>query len=511
MLSRLHWSHLAAAVGLLLALLTLVLKPLPPAPVQAAPLPQATKPPDVGAASLHAPNIVGGEEAQPGAWPWMASLVVANIDDARSGHFCGGALIHPDWVLTAAHCIYRANGQPLSPANIHVILGRHRLSSSEGRRHSVAQIVPHPEYNPASFDYDVALLRLSTPSTQPTIRLLRSAQSALEAADAPAIVVGWGLTIPNDGASSSDVLHQVGVPLVSYRTCTLSYGLLSDTISPRMVCAGYRAGAHDACQGDSGGPLMVYDGANNEWVQAGVVSWGNGCAEPYYYGVYGRMTHLVSWVDAQLPGLPQPPPAATATPTTPPPPTPTLVPTAPAQPTRQAYLPLVAYDTFLPLSNGDFERGDNRSWRMYALRTTKNIRSQSELGSSVAPRSGRYVAWLGGANFEVSVIEQIVTVPPETPILAFWYQSISTDECGYDFAGVVVNDRAVHRFNLCQPSNTNSWRFATVDLTALAGQDIILQLRAETDRSLVSTFYVDDVTWQAVGAAGETESGRRDE
>jgi hypothetical protein len=171
---------------------------------------------------------------------------------------------------------------------------------------------------------------------------------------------------------------------------------------------------------------------------------------------------------------------------------------------------LVAHETFLPLFNGDFEQGNNRRWLTYTLRVPNNIRHQAELDGSVTPRSGRYLAWLGGANSEVSVIEQIVTVPPATPILAFWYQSRSADNCGYDYAGVVVNYRVVQRFNLCQGSNTDAWRFSTVDLTALAGQTIVLQLRAETDRSLLSIFYVDDVAWQAVGATSAAEAGGGD-
>lgn len=498
MLPRFCPTYLAVPVILALMVATITLQPPPLAPVRAAPLPQVTAPPDVEGAAVQAPNIVGGEEAQPGAWPWMASLVVANLADARAGHFCGGVLIDPQWVLTAAHCTFRSNGQPLVPANIDVILGRHQLSSNEGSRIAVAQIVRHPNYLAPGFDYDIALLRLSSASSQPVIRLLRGNQPWLEMGDVPATVTGWGLTVPGDDSSGSDVLRQVVVPLVTYRTCTLSYGILTGLLSPRMLCAGYRAGGRDSCNGDSGGPLMVFDSANSEWVQAGVVSWGDGCAQPYYYGVYSRVSEFAGWIDAQLPGLPQPAPTPTPTPTATP--TATIAPTVPAAPTREGYLPLVAYQTFVPLANGGFEQSGASGWRTYTLRMPKLIWSQNEAAINVAPRSGSYLAWLGGMNDEVAVIEQVVTVPPEAPVLTFWYQSYSTDRCGRDYGGVVVNDNIVQRLNLCQAANVLAWRMSAVDLSAYAGETIVLQLRAETNASETSSFFVDDVAWQ--GAVG---------
>src|SRR5262245_6033281 len=80
------------------------------------------------------PNIVGGQEATPGAWPWVAALVQGNVANAAHGQFCGGALIHAEWVLTAGHCTFTLGGSPLLPAEIDVILGRHQLSSSTGIR-----------------------------------------------------------------------------------------------------------------------------------------------------------------------------------------------------------------------------------------------------------------------------------------------------------------------------------------------------------------------------------------
>ncbi|HMN29250.1 MAG TPA: trypsin-like serine protease, partial [Caldilineaceae bacterium] len=105
--------------------------------------------------SQDAPAIIGGEEAAPGAWPWMVALVLASEPNARDGQFCGGSLIQEQWVLTAAHCTF-FGATPLQPENIDVVLGRHRLSDNTGSRLDVDQIVRHPNYITTAFDFDVA-------------------------------------------------------------------------------------------------------------------------------------------------------------------------------------------------------------------------------------------------------------------------------------------------------------------------------------------------------------------
>ena len=118
-----------------------------PAPAQT---PQADTP------QADTPEIVGGQEAVPGAWPWMAALVSANLDD-YNGQFCGGALIAPQWVLTAVHCVENE-----TPSSIDVTLGKHKLTDSGGERINVVEIIRHPNFNSSTLDSDVALLRLET-------------------------------------------------------------------------------------------------------------------------------------------------------------------------------------------------------------------------------------------------------------------------------------------------------------------------------------------------------------
>jgi secreted trypsin-like serine protease len=157
-------------------------------------------------------------------------------------------------------------------------------------------VIPHPNYNPYSLDNDVALLKLSSPATLntrvETVPLLVSpTQDAQAAPGTAAWVTGWGTTA--FGGSTSNVLLEVSVPIVTNQTCSQAYWGITDN----MICAGYEEGGKDACQGDSGGPLVVPNG--DGWLLAGLVSFGDGCAKPGKYGVYARVSRYVDWIQQQ--------------------------------------------------------------------------------------------------------------------------------------------------------------------------------------------------------------------
>ncbi|MEM7116960.1 MAG: serine protease [Chloroflexota bacterium] len=261
-------------------------------------------PRETAVAQQDAPTIIGGEEATPGAWPWMAALVSADSQDAFNGQFCGGSLIAPTWVLTAAHCTEGATAE-----QIHVVLGRHTLSSNVGERIPVAQIIDHPNYNSATVDNDISLLRLSRASSQTAVAPLSQSNLNLAAPGTNATVTGWGNT-STTGSSFPDELRQVTVPIVSNQTCNAPASY-NGAITDNMLCAGFAQGGKDSCQGDSGGPLVVPDG-NGGWAQVGVVSWGNGCAEANFYGVYARVSNYDSWIAQHTGDNPNPPPPPTS-------------------------------------------------------------------------------------------------------------------------------------------------------------------------------------------------------
>ena len=240
------------------------------------------------------PKIVGGSVAQVGAWPWQVALLVNGLSPFN-GQFCGGSLITDEWVITAAHCMF-VDGVLEQPADIDVQAGIHTLSSNAGQRRDLSSIVVHPSYDPGTFNFDIALVKLSSPvilnSTVSTIIPLVPQDGALADPGVTATVTGWG-RISAEG-DFSDELLQVEVPIVSTSDCNSSTSY-NGSVTANMLCAGsIEDGGIDSCQGDSGGPLVVPDGTG--WRLAGVVSWGIGCALPQKPGVYTRVTEMRDFI-----------------------------------------------------------------------------------------------------------------------------------------------------------------------------------------------------------------------
>ena len=238
--------------------------------------------------------IVGGVPAQPGAWPWQ---VLLSITTNQGTFMCGGSLVSDQWVLTAAHCIEDAGNNTVSPTTVTVRAGSLQKDSG-GVVVGVSRIIKHHAYEPATFDNDIALLRLSSPlplsSTINVVDPLSASQeSQLAATNTLATVTGWGTTSPGGNTSAS--LLQAQVPLLTSSDCTTLSAYSSSQLSNNMICAGYMQGGKDACQGDSGGPLVVSNGQGGH-VLAGIVSWGQSCAAPDYPGVYTRVANYQPWL-----------------------------------------------------------------------------------------------------------------------------------------------------------------------------------------------------------------------
>jgi hypothetical protein len=239
------------------------------------------------------PKIVGGVPVDPARkYTWLVSL------QYDSGfHFCGGTLIAPDWVLTAAHCTQDTVGR--------VAVGMHVVADVNTdpcvSLHEVAEILNHEDYVSVSTGNDVSLLKLATPVTgYAPIDLLDGPgmDTPFQEHLAMLTVAGWG-TMSSGGVSSPEAM-EVDVPVVQNEDCNVDYsGQIDDT----MICAGDTVnGGEDACQGDSGGPLFGID-ADGNYVLTGIVSWGIGCADADFPGVYARVSHASEWICARTDGV----------------------------------------------------------------------------------------------------------------------------------------------------------------------------------------------------------------
>lgn len=237
-----------------------------------------------------APDIVGGTEAVPGAWPWQAALVYSIYQNDYAGQYCGGTLIDPEWVLTAAHC---ADSDITERAQ--VVLGKHKLSVQDGEHISITEVIIHPEYDGAIGSADLALLHLSQPSTRTVLPLDLAVDGDVEMRALQATVIGWG----QYEQGYADALRQVALPFFAHTRCQAIYtaGDGASLVNEGMVCAGYENGGKNACFGDSGGPLMIPSAAAPGWKQAGIVSWGSwSCGAAQYPNVYTRVSIYQPWI-----------------------------------------------------------------------------------------------------------------------------------------------------------------------------------------------------------------------
>uniref|UniRef100_A0A8D2QTT2 Transmembrane serine protease 5 n=1 Tax=Zosterops lateralis melanops TaxID=1220523 RepID=A0A8D2QTT2_ZOSLA len=148
----------------------------------------------------------------------------------------------------------------------------------------VREIIPHPLYSHSSLDYDIALMRLQVPLNFSAVCLPPSRRDLLQGTQC--WVSGWGYTV-------AGTLKEALVPLIGTRRCNSSC-VYRGELTARMICAGHLQGRVDACQGDSGGPLVCWDGSM--WRLVGIVSWGQGCAEPNHPGVYTNVAQLLPWI-----------------------------------------------------------------------------------------------------------------------------------------------------------------------------------------------------------------------
>ncbi|XP_054650729.1 ST14 transmembrane serine protease matriptase a [Dunckerocampus dactyliophorus] len=244
---------------------------------------------ECGRSRFKATRIVGGQDAEPGEFPWQVSLHVKGY-----GHVCGASLISNRWLVTAAHCVQDDGKTRFSqPGTWEAYMGLHhqRNVGSTVVKKNIKSIYPHPNYNDFTFDNDIALMELDSPLTysdyiQPIC--LPAAQHDIPVGNTVSIT-GWGAT--REGGFAATVLQKAQVRIINHTVCD---GLMGGQLTSRMMCAGVLSGGVDACQGDSGGPLSVQSGTR--MFLGGVVSWGDGCARRNKPGIYTTVTKFRGWI-----------------------------------------------------------------------------------------------------------------------------------------------------------------------------------------------------------------------
>jgi Trypsin len=249
-------------------------------------------------------RIVGGSTTTIAEWPWQVAITADSEFFSGNGfqrQFCGGSLVTPTIVVSAAHCFFDVfqgvPGHDFDPPDLFAaITGRTQLSSSTGQEIEVGAYYFFVDgsgkrlYDPNTNDWDVVFLELASPSPSSNSTPIQIAGASEAGFWAPgnenAWATGWGTTA--SGGSGSDILREVNIDRIADATCgsATSYG--NDFHPETMVCAGEMAGGQDTCQGDSGGPLVTPIGGGT-FRLIGDTSWGFGCALPNLPGVYGRV------------------------------------------------------------------------------------------------------------------------------------------------------------------------------------------------------------------------------
>lgn len=248
--------------------------------------------------------IVGGHDAQPGEYPAVAEVVIAQT------FHCTGTLIAPTWVLTAGHCGSITGDLVATPAGwppqlIDVLLGS--VHPGQGQLQPVQKVVVEPSYLLTN-GHDITLLQLASPAPFAPVRIAGAGETGLWSPGTLETIVGFGVT-SESAQQPPDTLQQAQVPITTDAYCANAYGSSFDPAT--MVCAGYPQGGTDTCQGDSGGPLFGHT-ATGELKVVGATSFGNGCAEPGQPGVYARVAgpELRNWIASEAPDAVDPPDAS---------------------------------------------------------------------------------------------------------------------------------------------------------------------------------------------------------
>ncbi|MCH8612033.1 trypsin-like serine protease [Arsenicicoccus dermatophilus] len=444
-------------------------------------------------------TIVGGDQAQEGAWPMQAKV---RMKTSEGTYGCGGTLISPDILLTAQHCLDK------TPSSMTVTINVGKVDWKQGTEYKIKDW--RTGAGPKRGDWAVA--KLEQPVTGVTKFAQLPADSSQDAAR-EFTAIGWGKL--SETGSSSQNLMQVDLPLHTGNQC-------SPYSSSEICASGNGTAGKDTCNGDSGGPLFV----KGTTTQVGITSWGVGCARADQAGHYTKVsafrTQILDAITALGGTQPGPAPAPTSTPapvpteTSTPAPVPTETSTPAPVPTETSTPAPVPTETSTPaptptetstttpapvptettapapstnnaVKNGDFESaGTGWSATPGVINTNPGRKAHSGSGKL-------WLAGTGRMNWQRA--QQTVKVPTGNPKLTYWV-AIDTAETSkyarFDNARVAINGTPVASYSA--QDKTNGYVQKTVDLTKYAGKTITLGFSASEDYTRQTSFVFDDIT-----------------
>ncbi|WP_069884772.1 serine protease [Streptomyces luteocolor] len=233
--------------------------------------------------------VIGGRPVEVSDSPWTVALSSRDrFGGTRAGQFCGGVVVSPTTVLTAAHCMSEdVLGVPLGEvSDLKVIASRGDLRETDGKEIPVRDAWVNPEYDGYTNSGDVAALTLSEPLPEGYVIPMAGEGDPAYEAGTGAAVYGWGDTTGAGNYAHS--LRSARVKVLPDAVCERAYPGSADGkyVAETMLCAGEMDGRRDACQGDSGGPLVAHGRL------IGLVSWGSGCGRAGSPGVYTRISDV---------------------------------------------------------------------------------------------------------------------------------------------------------------------------------------------------------------------------
>jgi trypsin len=287
--------------------------------------------PGSAAAQSAQPRIVGGTGVSIAQFPWQAALVLAPSKypgNEFHRQICGGVLLTPQIVISAGHCVadtdpdcggfVHGTPSPCTPLNdpggdgtskldwndADIVLGATNLQANQGTEYPLKNdpgaVSTHPLFNFATLQHDASYFVLSSAAPQQTLKIAGPGEGATWADNVYEDITGWGATAETGaGSGGSPILLAGSVPIFNVGACASAYANVGDFVDPAtMVCAGYADGGVDGCFGDSGGPMQA-PLLGGGYRLVGLTSWGQGCAEPGFPGVYTRVADPIFSTEIQ--------------------------------------------------------------------------------------------------------------------------------------------------------------------------------------------------------------------